>query len=205
MRDEAIPNYRRAFLDTWNSSKDFSIRYSVDLFIGDFKITQQEEIAEAYERLKNGKGVESSYRDVRIVDLFNPKSLYKFTRNHSVEVFLDNNRLKFEFVSNISSIFSRAQYVDVEVCEGYIILTSKAAQWKEEGLTDKQLIEFTLERNTEIDIVEFLVDDQWIFGRVVHPTANLQAEEFMYYAYILACETDQLEHIINDFRLGDRY
>jgi len=84
-------------------------------------------------------------------------------------------------------------------------LTLKSVQWKEQRLTDNQLIEFTLERNKEIDIVKFLVDDKWIFGRVVHPTANLQAEEFMYYAYILACETDHLEHIIiNDFRLGDR-
>ncbi len=205
MRNEAIPHYRRAFLDTWNSSKDFSIRYSVDLFIGDFKITQQEEIAEAYERLKNGKSVESSCHDVRIVDLFNPKSLYEFTRNHKVEVFLDNNKLTFKFESNISNLFYRAQYVDVKICEGYLILTSKAVQWKEQGLTDNQLIEFTLERNKEIDIVEFLLDDKWIFGRVVHPTENLQAEEFMYYAYILACETDHLEHIINDFRMGDRY
>lgn len=67
------------------------------------------------------------------------------------------------------------------------------------------VIKYTLQRNAQTDFVDFHFTDGWIKGRIVHPIQNLQKEEFMFYAYILACETDRLEHLVNDVNFGDRY
>jgi hypothetical protein len=60
-------------------------------------------------------------------------------------------------------------------------------------------VKYTIERNKEIDIVEFIVtEDRFIEGRIVHPIKNMQPKEFLFNAYILACEADQLEMVLSD-------
>jgi hypothetical protein len=46
--------------------------------------------------------------------------------------------------------------------------------------------------------VEFVVaPDFSIIGRVVHPVEDMQWDEFIYCAYTLAVETDNLEYLMN--------
>ena len=84
---------------------------------------------------------------------------------------------------------------------------SKSAEWtKWDEENRAKLIEYTWGRNARIELVEFLLDENHdLIGRIVHPASTLQPKELMYFAYILACEADHLEQIINDFELGDRY
>ena len=93
--------------------------------------------------------------------------------------------------------------------DGYLLLTSKAVDLNEITLKRETkeyfIAKHTFLRNTAMDFVDFYFESNWIKGRILHPLANLQKEEFMFYAYILACEADRLEHLVNDFEKGDRY
>ena len=60
------------------------------------------------------------------------------------------------------------------------------------------IIKYTWLRNRNIDLVEFVVDDaKAIVGRVVHPIADMQWSEFIYCAYTLAVEADNLEYLLS--------
>jgi len=60
------------------------------------------------------------------------------------------------------------------------------------------IIKYTWLRNRNIDLVEFVVDDSdAIVGRVVHPIADMQWDEFIYCAYTLAVEADNLEYLLS--------
>ena len=64
-------------------------------------------------------------------------------------------------------------------------------------LNQDQLVRFTWERNANIDIVEFMLDDKEnLVGRAVHPIRGLDEKEFLYCAYTLAVEADRLEYLI---------
>ena len=64
-------------------------------------------------------------------------------------------------------------------------------------LSREQLVRFTWERNANIDIVEFMLDDREnLVGRAVHPIRGLDEKEFLYCAYTLAVEADRLEYLI---------
>ena len=64
-------------------------------------------------------------------------------------------------------------------------------------LSKEQLVRFTWERNANIDIVEFMLDDKEnLVGRAVHPIRGLDEKEFLYCAYTLAVEADRLEYLI---------
>jgi hypothetical protein len=53
-------------------------------------------------------------------------------------------------------------------------------------------------RNRNIDLVEFVVDPtSAIVGRIVHPLEDIQWDEFIYCAYTLAVETDDLEYLLS--------
>jgi hypothetical protein len=107
--------------------------------------------------------------------------------------------------------YFRKQVVEIDLENGYLIFRSKALEFDDIDWDscpiDKDIfiIKYTLERNAKTDFVDFYLVGDEIKGRIVFPIKNLQKEEFMYYAYILACETDRLEHIVNSFERGDRY
>ena len=62
---------------------------------------------------------------------------------------------------------------------------------------EQQLVRFTWERNANIDLVEFMLDDNKnLVGRAVHPVRGLDEKEFLYCAYTLAVEADRLEYLI---------
>jgi hypothetical protein len=60
-----------------------------------------------------------------------------------------------------------------------------------------QLIRLTWERNRNIDMVEFMLDeDMAIQGRAIHPIDGMTYREFLYCAYTVAASTDRLEFLI---------
>jgi len=66
-------------------------------------------------------------------------------------------------------------------------------------LSEVELIKYTWIRNRHIDLVGFVVDSTLaIVGRVVHPIENISWDEFIYCAYTLAVESDNLEYLLSN-------
>ncbi len=65
-------------------------------------------------------------------------------------------------------------------------------------LSPHDILRHTWLRNRRIDLVEFVIDsNNALVGRVVHPAHNMEWDEFIYCAYTLAVETDDLEYLLN--------
>ena len=200
----------RTTIDTWKSDDEIILKREIHLYVGDEKITQQEEIIDAIDRLSrdvNGEALKSARKE--LLDLFDSEFLHKadFIRNHTIDASMKDNVITFQF--GIGKNIFRKQNVEIASVDGYLLLTSKAVDLSEitfeEDTKERFIVQHTFLRNTTIDFVDFYLDGNWIKGRILHPLADLQKEEFMFYAYILACEADRLEHLVNDFRAGDRY
>ena len=199
----------RTTIDTWKGD-EIILNKDVHLYVGDKKITQQEEITDAISRLNIGANEDVVKEEkTEWSDLFDLEFLHKadFLRNHTMNASMKDNAISFQF--GIGENVYRKQNVEIASIDGYVLLTSKAVNLNEITLIKETKEEFivkhTFLRNAAIDFVDFYLEENWIKGRILHPLANLQKEEFMFYAYILACEADRLEHFVNDFEKGDRY
>ncbi len=199
----------RTTIDTWKGD-EIILNQDVHLYVGDKKITQQEEITDTISRLNIGADedvVKEKKKDWS--DLFDLEFLHKadFLRNHTINASVKKNAISFQF--GIGENVYRKQNVEIASIDGYVLLTSKVVNLNEIRLIKETKEEFVVKhtflRNTVVDFVDFYLEENWIKGRILHPLANLQMEEFMFYTYILACETDRLEHLVNDFDKGDRY
>lgn len=84
-----------------------------------------------------------------------------------------------------------------EAADRCIFMAQVADAKTTKKLNQEQLVRFTWERNANIDIVEFMLDDKEnLVGRAVHPIRGLDEKEFLYCAYTLAVEADRLEYLI---------
>lgn len=200
----------RTTVDTWKSDDEIILKRDVHLYVGDERITQQEEIADAISHLSfntYGDVVKVARKDLS--DLFDLEFLHKadFLRNHTIDASMKDNVITFQF--GIGENICRKQNVEIVSVDEYLLLSSKVIDLNEVDLKHEMkeyfIIKHTFLRNTVMDFVDFYLEGNWIKGRILHPLTNLQMEEFMFYTYILACETDRLEHLVNDFDKGDRY
>ena len=94
----------------------------------------------------------------------------------------------------------RSQRVALYECEGRCIFMSQATKsGYGNQLSAKDVIKYTWIRNRNIDLVEFVVDPtSTLVGRVVHPVDDMQWDEFIYCAYTLAVEADNLEYLLSN-------
>jgi hypothetical protein len=94
----------------------------------------------------------------------------------------------------------RQHRVHIYEVEGRCIFLAQAATPEVvRTLSVDQLVKLTWERNRNIDIVEFMLDEAMaIQGRAIHPVDGMTYREFLYCAYTLAASTDRLEFLIRD-------
>lgn len=92
----------------------------------------------------------------------------------------------------------RSQTVLIWECDGQcIFLSTSAPATAVRKLTVEEIVKYTWERNRNIDVVEFMLnDEQSIVGRCVHTVDSLHWREFIYCAHVLAAECDRLEYLI---------
>lgn len=92
----------------------------------------------------------------------------------------------------------RTQTVLIWECDGQcIFLSASASASAVRKLTVEEIVKYTWERNRNIDVVEFMLnDEQSIVGRCVHTIDSLHWREFIYCAHVLAAESDRLEYLI---------
>jgi len=185
----------RMSIKEWKGDQ-LTVRKEVHLFAGDGSITQAEEIEDAIARLNGKKHVEKILLDLRA--FFDGEYLKsaEFLRNHTVEVEGTGESLWFSF--GIGGKPYRRQKVEVHTQQGYLVLKSRAVNCSDKKFDDEKLVDLTYRRNSLVDFVDFYLEDEWIWGRIVHPLVNLQKEEFIFYAYVLACEADRLEHLTSN-------
>ncbi len=196
MKRVSFENYHRTILD---SSNPLTVNFDVHMLVGDESLTQKSEIIELEKRLLDGKDLNLTKHKVNIDTLFQPSLLKSelFVRNHIVDATNLDGVITFTFNGHDKQLASRTQQVDVIQLDGYIIFTSKIKKWDFVIDDDEDLIKLTWERNNNIELVEFVLDDKdYLIGRVVHPAISMQAKEFMFCSYILACEANHVRHIM---------
>ena len=94
----------------------------------------------------------------------------------------------------------RRHRIKIYEADGRCVFMAKAADAS--AMSDfsiEQLVQFTWQRNANIDIVEFMLDDEGhLMGRAIHPSDGLTFKEFVYCAYTLAVATDRLEYLVQE-------
>ncbi|WP_373086547.1 hypothetical protein [Sneathiella sp.] len=92
----------------------------------------------------------------------------------------------------------RSQTILIWECDGQcIFLSASVPATAVRKLTVEEIVKYTWERNRNIDVVEFMLnDEQSIVGRCVHTVDSLHWREFIYCAHVLAAESDRLEYLI---------
>ena len=95
---------------------------------------------------------------------------------------------------------SRMHRVRIVEAEGRCIFLSRVASSEVvRSLSVEQLVKLTWERNRNLDVVEFMLDDDFcIVGRAVHPVEGMDYREFWYCARTLAESSDHLEFLIRE-------
>jgi hypothetical protein len=66
-------------------------------------------------------------------------------------------------------------------------------------LSVDQIVRFTWQRNSVIDVVEFMLNEKAeLVGRAVNPIEGMTLREFLYCTYTLATSTDRLEYLLQE-------
>ena len=192
-----------------NSDKisGYDLYFKAEMLVGNSDITQQSEIKQLIDcmELEDIEHHSQNYQTQLPKEITkHVKSINKCTsipidRSGQTQIVVqDNNGTELIFNFRGSKNF-RTQRVSLFVYDKRCIFLSQACS-KEHSkqLPVEELIKYTWIRNRNIDIVEFLLNpNSEIVGRVVHPVASMQWEEFIFCAYTLAVETDRLEYILH--------
>ena len=106
-------------------------------------------------------------------------------------------QLTFSFISKGSR---RKHSIKIYEVHGRCIFIARAANYVDiSHFSLEQFIKYTWQRNSLIDIVEFMFDENGnIVGRAVHPIEGMTFKEFFYCAYTLAVSADRLEYLIQE-------
>lgn len=94
----------------------------------------------------------------------------------------------------------RKHHIKIYEAHGRCIFMAKAANYDDiSHFSLEQLIKYTWQRNSMIDLVEYMFDEHGnIVGRAVHPIEGMTSKEFFYCAYTLAVSSDRLEYLIQE-------
>ena len=168
-------------------------------------MTQHAEIERIFERMEikhDPERYEQNLPDeiIAYVDSINKDTPIPIDRSRETSLSVINEEglmiLVFEFGG---AQVHRIQRVALYECEGRCVFMSKATKsGYSKQLAVSDIIKYTWIRNRNIDLVEFVVDPtSAIVGRVVHPIDDIQWDEFIYCAYTLAVETDDLEYLLS--------
>ena len=188
----------------------FDLYHDAEMLIGDEKGTTSDEIGMFFERFLQDKHNPDEYKrpaSDHIIRYWKQASEARYGQwLAKIERFENGQHLGLKFTFGGEENQQRREH-NVRIYEAagrYIFIAQVAdAKTTKEELSEEQLVRFTWERNANIDIVEFMLDDKEnLVGRAVHPIRGLDEKEFLYCAYTLAVEADRLEYLI---RQSDEY
>ena len=201
------PTFHRTYaIEIPENKQGYQLFYNAEMLVEGESITQHNEIERIFERMEITHDPDSYNRelseDVKIlISTINDNTPIPVDRSGESKVRVDQvdgvSTLIFEFGATQAHRFQR---VSLYECDGRCVFLSYAAPSGFcKSLSLKEMIKYTWLRNRNIDLVEFVIDpSQAIVGRVVHPLEEMQWDEFIYCAYTLAVEADNLEYVLDN-------
>jgi len=183
----------------------YQLYFDAEMLVGGPELTQEAEIGRLFERINIEHDPENYKTELpgvikACVDSIHEQTVIPVDRSQET-------RLRVLQESGVTTLLfelggaqvHRTQRVQLYVSDERCIFISHATkQGYARKLVPKDIIRHTWLRNRYIDLVEFVVDSSAaIVGRVVHPAENMDWDEFIYCAYTLAVETDNLEYLLN--------
>ena len=205
MRDLSWCAFHRTFAVECSDMKGcYQLYFNAEMLVGGSEMTQSVDIERIFERMETQHDPGRYDKDlpdeiIAYVDSINVDTPIPVDRSRETELSVIKEEglttLVFEFGG---AQVHRTQRVVLYQCDGRCVFMSSATKpgyCKQLALRD--IIKYTWIRNRNIDLVEFVVDPtSAIVGRVVHPLEDMQWDEFIYCAYTLAVETDDLEYLL---------
>lgn len=202
LRDLIIKNSWRTFHRVYvkrTAKGCFDLYHDAEMLIGDKEGTTSDEIEMFFERF--------------LQDEHNPNEYKRPVSDHIIGYWKKANEARYgQWLAEIKP-FENEQHLGLKFAFGdgerkhevriyqatdrCIFVAQVADAQTTKKLNQDQIVRFTWERNANIDIVEFTLDDtDNLVGRAVHPIKGLDEKEFLYCAYTLAVEADRLEYLI---------
>lgn len=187
------------------AARQYELHHDSELLVGDEHLTSTIEVERFFERFKH------SHDPTRCGKPESPQTWKYWTKilkegssqlgrvRTKVTGFECDDCLDLDF-SIGKEPQSRRQSVRIFEAEDRCIFLSKAASSDvARSLSVEQLIKLTWERNRYLDVVEFMLDDEFnLVGRAIHPLEGMDFKEFSYCARTLAESTDRLEFLIRE-------
>ncbi len=186
---------------------EYHLFKNLEMLVGDESVTQVEDVQYFFNDFYNNHNPSYEVLTSEKIKAYcrRAQSEGVSINNNALDVSVDyyneygNQAIVFEF--GRSQLY-RKHVVELYEGDGYCIFISKAIAADRLNSfgkdKDQKIIEYTWERNKNIDLVEFLLDsDAGISGRVIHPMAHLDWEEFIFCSYLLAAESDRLEYLVS--------
>ncbi len=206
MRDISWRTFHRTFaIELSDMKAGYQLFFNAEMLVGGVDTTQHIEIERIFERMEHEHDPDQYQNELpdeiaSYVDSINENTHIPIDRSGGTRLRVLKSKgvtlLVFEFGGRQ---IHRIQHVALHVYDGRCVFMSKSSS---EGyckkLSVRDVIKYTWIRNRHIDLVEFVVDpDYSIIGRVVHPVESMQWDEFIYCAYTLAVEADNLEYLLS--------
>ncbi len=204
MESESWHTFHRTYA-VCTAAQQYELHHDSELLVGDEHLTSGIEVRKFFERFAHTHDpTQRKKPESPQTRRYWCKSVKKVTRhqgNLSMEVagVERDDCLELDFSFGEGPL-SRKQRVQIFEADDRCIFLSKAASSEvARCLSVEQLVKFTWERNRHLDIVEFMLDDEFcLVGRAIHPLEGMDFQEFWYCARTLAVSTDRLEFLIRE-------
>ena len=181
----------------------FDLYHDAEILIGDERGTTSDEIEMFFNRFLQDEHEPSEYKkpvSERIIGYWERAKEARYGQwSAEIKPFENEQHLGLKFAFGDEGNQNKREHkVRIYEAADRCIFMAQVADAKiTEELSREQLVKFTWERNANIDIVEFMLDDKEnLVGRAVHPIKGLDEKEFLYCAYTLAVSADRLEYLI---------
>lgn len=186
-----------------SESQVFQLYRNSEMLVGDEQVTRGAEIEKFLDRFVTDHDAACYHKPVDdiVVGYWSQADGQRGVRygqlQAKVRAFDDSDFIGLDFQFGVGH-FVRGHRVRVyQTDQRCIFLAQAASQSTVDRLGPLQVLRYTLQRNSHIDLVEFTVNDQReIVGRVVHPLEGLTFREFMYCASTVAVFADRLEYLL---------
>jgi hypothetical protein len=204
MRDMSWQTFHRTYAKE-TAKGQYELYHDAEMLIGDQHTTTYSELEYFFERFSTDHDPGRYQKPVSAhVRRFWSKAAKQQLPNFgqwSISVDQHEQRKCLQLTFNFSSKGSRRKHrIKIYEAHGRCIFMAKAANYEDIAhFSLDQFIKYTWQRNSLIDIVEFMFDENGnIVGRAVHPIEGMTFKEFFYCAYTLAVSTDRLEYLIQE-------
>ncbi len=183
----------------------YQLYFDAEMLVGGPELTQEAEINRLFERMDIEHDPDEYSADlpstiISLVDSIHEDTVIRVDRSGETKLRVEQEGGVTTLVFELGGAqVHRTQRVRLFASDQRCIFISNAtgADYARR-LSPQDILRHTWLRNRRIDLVEFVIDStKALVGRVVHPAHNMEWDEFIYCAYTLAVETDDLEYLLS--------